>query len=407
MMHPLYIDPGTGSILFSLFIGLAAAMYFMARTLIIKTKYLFTGKSVKSADYHSFVVYNEGIQYWPVFRSILDEFEKRRINLLYLTSAEDDPVFVQSYQYVTAEYIGKGNKAFTRLNFLNAGICLMTTPGIEVFQLKRSKGVKHYSHILHDTGDVTCYRLFGIDWFDSILLSGEYQIKDIRKLEEMRSVKVKELPVIGSTYLDVYKEKAASLQKEMDHRFTVLVSPSWGSGALLSAFGQNLIDPLINTGWRIIIRPHPQSKTSEASLILNLESRYKDNSLVEWDYNPENIVSLSRADVMISDFSGIIFDFAFLFDKPVLFANSCFNKEMYDAGDLEHHPWKFEVVKSFCIELQQTDMKNIKTVIENVVNNPKLTNERQRAKETAWQNEGKAAQAAVDFLVTTKERLEA
>ncbi len=69
---------------------------------------------------------------------------------------------------------------------LTADVCLMTTPGINVYQLKRSKGVKHYAHVLHAASDATMYRLFGIDYFDSILLSGDYQKKDIRLLEEIR-----------------------------------------------------------------------------------------------------------------------------------------------------------------------------------------------------------------------------
>jgi hypothetical protein len=141
----------------------------------------------------------------------------------------------------------------------------MTTPGIEVYQLKRSKAVRHYAHILHDVGDATCYRLFGIDWFDSILLSGEYQIKDLRKLEEQRGTRTKNLPVVGSTYLDVFAEKIKAIPAEKDHPFTVLVSPSWGPGSLLGVFGEKLIDPLSKTSWRIIIRPHPQSRKTAAS----------------------------------------------------------------------------------------------------------------------------------------------
>lgn len=39
----LYIDPGTGSMLFSLFIGLATTAVFAGRALILKLKFLFSG----------------------------------------------------------------------------------------------------------------------------------------------------------------------------------------------------------------------------------------------------------------------------------------------------------------------------------------------------------------------------
>jgi hypothetical protein len=401
-MNLLYIDPGTGSLLFSVFIGLATAAYFLFRTFLIKLKSLFLGKNKAVLNHSPFVIYNEAEHYWPVFKPVLDEFESRKIDLLYLTSSQNDPVFKCGYAHINPKYIGSGNKAFASLNFLEADVCLMTTPALDVYQLKRSKLCRHYSHILHDTGDVTCYRLFGIDWFDSILLSGEYQINDIRELENTRKTAKKELVVVGSTYLDDYKEKIRELPAEENHVFTVLVSPSWGQGALLGVMGEKLLESLKDTGWRIIVRPHPQSKKSEARLLENLESRY---SSFIWDYKSENIDSLSKADIMISDFSGIIFDYAFLFDRPVLYHNASFNMEMYDAGDLDHEPWKIEAVKRFGVKLSADDLSRIKEIIENAVSDNSLSQERKKAKETAWQNIGYSGRSVVDALVEIREKL--
>lgn len=393
--------------LFSFFIGVTAAAYFLFRTLLIKMKFFFAGrKAVHTGLRHQFVIYNEALHYYIVFKSIIDEFEKRRIPVLYLTSAENDPTLVESRTYISTEYIGSGNKAYARLNFLEADICLMTTPGLEVYQLKRSKLTRHYAHILHDTGDATCYRLFGIDWFDSLLLSGSYQIEDIRKLEKMRHLPQKELAVVGSTYLDVYKARLAFMQPEAEHPFTVLVSPSWGPGSLLDAFGKRLLDPLVQTGWRIIVRPHPQLKKNEPEMLTKLEKHYGQNSNVVWDYEPENLASLSRSDIMISDFSGIIFDFVFLFDKPVIYANAGFNREMYDAGDIDHDPWKFEAVKEFGVVLQTEDLPHIKSIITGAMENGTLQTARKTARDKAWENQGEGAKAAVDFLVKVQERIQ-
>ena len=110
-MHLLYIDPGTGSMLFSVFIGLAAASYFLFRTLIIRVKTLFLGKNRALKKQSDYVIYNEAAHYWPVFCDLLDEFENRQIDLHYLTSVENDDVFMKNYKYIHAEYIGSGNKA--------------------------------------------------------------------------------------------------------------------------------------------------------------------------------------------------------------------------------------------------------------------------------------------------------
>jgi hypothetical protein len=396
----LYIDPGTGSMLFSIIIGATATLYFLFRALVIKLKVFFSGgKAVHTGTLHPHVIYSEGKQYWNVFKPVLDEFEKRSIELLYLTSSEDDPAFNYTYRFIKPEFIGEGNKAFLKLNFISARIVLMTTPGLDVLQLKRSKNVKHYAHVLHAPGDATLYRLFGIDYYDSVLLTGDYQGKDIRTLEQMRGLPPKKLITVGCTYLDEYQKKLASIPKEENHPFTVLVSPSWGASGLLSRFGKKLLDPLVNTGRRIIIRPHPQSRKSEAAMLEALEKRYAQNPNIAWDYEPENITTLAKADIMISDFSGIIFDYIFLFEKPVIYVPSGMDLRPYDAHDLETELWQFAVLREIGFELKEEHFTSIESVIDRVSGSGRLKAAIQKAKDTAWQYRGEAGKRIADFMI--------
>jgi hypothetical protein len=396
--------------LFSILIGAAATAYFLARALIIKAKVFFSGGRVKAASgMLPYVIYCEGLQYWNVFKPILDEFEKRELSLAYLTSAENDPVFQAGYQYIKPEYIGEGNKAFARLNLLQARIVLMTTPGLDVYQLKRSKGVAHYAHILHMPSDATLYRLFGLDYFDSVLLTGDYQAQDIRTLEKMRDIPEKQLVTVGCTYLDVYDEKMCGISSENGHPFTVLVSPSWGKSALLSRYGEKLLDPLARTGWRIIVRPHPQSKKSESALLDRLTQKYKDKENVEWDYARENIYSLAKADIMISDFSGIIFDYAFLRDKPVMYVNQGMDLRPYDADDIcsdgtgntdIQKLWQFAALSQFGIELKEEMFEHIGDEIKKALDSAALKAARQKAKDEAWMFRGEAGRKAAEFMIS-------
>jgi len=403
----LYIDPGTGSMLFSILIGAAATLFFLGKAAVLKLKLFFSGKKNKEGiqndtSYKPYVIYNEGKQYWNVFKPVTDEFEKRNITLTYYTSAKDDPAFEQNYKFVKCEYIGEGNTAFAKLNLLSAGVVLMTTPGLNVYQLKRSKNVKHYAHVLHGASDATMYRLFGTDFYDSVLLTGDYQKKDIRYLEKQRGIAEKELVTVGCNYLDETSKKIALLPTEQNHPFTVLVSPSWGASSLLTKYGEKLLTPLQKTGWRIIVRPHPQSKKSEPQVLQILEQKYKDCKNIEWDYNRENIISMKKADIMISDFSGIIYDYTFLFDKPVIYVNAELDLRPYDAYDLPNNGkniWQFEVLKRIGIELKEEHFANIKDVIQNASDSPELKQERHEAKNEAWMCEGKAGKNIVDFMI--------
>ena len=401
----LYIDPGTGSALFSILIGAAATLYFLSRAIIIKLKVILSGgKAVKTAQLaNPYVIYNEGKQYWNVFKPILEEFEKRETNLLYLTSAENDPVFDTKWRFVKAEFIGEGNKAFARLNFLHSDVCLMTTPGLDVYQLKRSKMTSHYSHVLHAATDATTYRLFGLDYFDSVLLTGDYQAEDLKILENQRNIPKKQFVTVGCSYLDEYAEKIKNIPKEEIHPFTVLVSPSWGTSAILSRYGEKLLDPLVNTGYRIIVRPHPQSKKSEAEILERLSSRYKEKII--WDYESDNIYSLSKADIMISDFSGIVFDYTFLMDKPLIYIKQGMDIRAYDADDLGDNAvdrlWLFRTLAVIGIELREEHFDAIGEVIKNASDSEFLKEARKKAREEAWQFPGEAGKRISDFMIET------
>ncbi len=403
----LYIDPGTGSMLFSIVVGAAATLFFLGKATWIKVKLLFTAKkngvsTTADSNFKQYVIYNEGMQYWNTFKPVCDEFERRQIELTYYTSAEKDPCFEQGYKYVKPEFIGEGNMAFVKLNMLSAGFVLMTTPGLQVYQLKRSKRVAHYSHVLHMPNDATTYRLFGLDYFDSVLLTGDYQKTDIQFLEEQRGINKKQLVTVGCPYLDVYKENIAKSPEEENHPFTVLVSPSWGDVGILKKYGEKLLDPLASTGWRIIVRPHPQSKKSEADMLARLEERYKDNKNIEWDYERQNIFSLKKADIMISDFSGIIFDYTFLCDKPVMYVNAGMDLRPYDAYDLgDKKLWQYASLEKFGKQLDEKDFANIKEVIQNISDSKELAAARAQAKAEAWMHEGEAGKNIADFMIQT------
>jgi CDP-glycerol glycerophosphotransferase (TagB/SpsB family) len=267
-----------------------------------------------------------------------------------------------------------------------------------VYQLKRSKMVKHYAHILHAPSDATMYRLFGIDYFDSVLPTGDYQAEDIKALEKQRNIPEKKFQTVGRSYLDVYAEKIKNITMEEKHPFTVLVSPSWGPSAILNRYGERLLDPLLTSGWRVIVRPHPQSKKSEAAMLERLQTRYQDSGNIEWDYERENIYSLNRADIMISDFSGIIFDYMFLRDRPVLYVSQDIDLRPYDADDIDHELWQFKTVKEAGIELLEDDFPRITEIIKNSGDNETLRTARNTAREAAWQYPGKAGKRIFDFM---------
>ncbi|MCR5623117.1 MAG: CDP-glycerol glycerophosphotransferase family protein [Treponema sp.] len=397
----LYIDPGTGSMLFSLFIGGAAALVFAARALSVKLKFVFTGGRGRKNDGERlpFVIYSDHKRYWNVFKPICDEAERRGLELVYYTQSADDPALSARYTHVRSEFIGEGNRGVARMNLLTADLVLSTTPGLGVLQWKRSRGVSFYVHIPHLAGDLTTYRMFALDHYDAVLLTGDYQGKDVRELEKLRGLPEKELITVGCTYMDGMKARLSSSPRPHNERPCVLLAPSWGRSGLLTVYGRRLLDALAASGFDIVIRPHPQSLTAEKELLDSLAAAYRDCTNVSWNYDNDNFDILNRADVMITDFSGVIFDFSLVFGKPVIYSQSgMFNSDPYDAWWLDHELWTFTVLPKLGVALDEKDFPRIGKLIRNTIESPVLKDGIDGVREESWAHVGESAARVVDYM---------
>ena len=404
----LYIDPGTGSMLFTVLIGVLGTAFYLLRGLLVKLRFwLSGGKGERKAEQERlpFVVFTDTRRYWNLFGPVCDEFEKRGVELVYMTASADDPALQQPYKHVRCEFIGEGNKAFAKLGFLKADVLLSSTPGLDVYQWKRSKGVRWYVHALHAASDVTAYRMFGIDYYDAILLSGEYQIHQVRELEKLRGLPEKEVELAGLPFLDAMKKRLEEAPPLPPHPTTVLLAPTWGQSGILSRYGAKAIRALLSTGYHVIVRPHPQSFTSEKEMLDKLMTEFPESDQLEWNRDNDNFEVLRRSDVMISDYSGVIFDYSLIFDRPVIYADTSFDKSPYDAAWLEEELWTFRTLPKIGHALKPEDFDQIQDVIDGMIDNPQYQAAIEEARRETWCHIGEGAARIADYMIRRQKEL--
>ena len=404
----LYIDPGTGSMLFTILIGVIGAGLYSARMLLIKLRFRLTGGKAETGSRKlPFAIFSDDKRYWTVFEPICREMDRRGRDIVYMTASEDDPALKNAYPHVKAEFIGKDNKAFARLNFLSADVVLSTTPGLDVYQWKRAKDVQFYVHIPHAASDITMYRMFGIDYYDAVLLSGEYQVQQIRNLEKLRGLPAKELVKVGIPYMDEMTDRLQRLGPAPEHPRTVLLAPSWGKSALLSVYGGKIIDMLLETGNHVIVRPHPQSFKSETEMMEKLMAAYPESDRLEWNRDSDNFEVLRRSDILVSDFSGVIFDFTLIFDKPVIYTDPQFDVGVYDAWWLKEPLWTASALPRLGCQLTPENMESLRELIESCLSDPQYAEGRRQVRAEAWEHPGEGAQRTVDYLLQKYEEITA
>lgn len=402
----LYIDPGTGSMLFTILLGVLGAAFYSLRMLFIKLRFRMNGGKAKENEKKlPIVIFSDDKRYWTVFAPICRELDQRGMDVVYMTASEDDPALNNTYPHVKAEFIGKDNRAFAKLNYLNATIVLSTTPGLDVYQWKRAKDVDLYVHIPHASSDITLYRMFGIDYYDALLLSGDYQCDDIRALEQMRNLPAKELVKVGIPYMDEMAARLAKAEPLPEHPRTVLLAPSWGSSAIFGIYGGKIIDTLLKTGYHVIVRPHPQSFASEKELMDKLMAQYPESEQLEWNRDTDNFEVLRRADILISDFSGVIFDFSLVYDKPVIYTDPNFDVGVYDAWWLNKPLWTASALPRIGRQLTEENMANLKELIDSCLEDTRYAQGRKEVKAETWAWCGEGAKRTADYLLEKYQQL--
>ena len=404
----LYIDPGTGSMLFAALIGVTGVLRFATKGALVKLRFLLSGgkKIEAEGDAIPLAVFSDDKRYWPVFEPVIRELDARSFETTYLTASPDDPALSASYPHLHAQLIGEGNRAFAKLNFLKATILLSTTPGLDVYQWKRSPDVAFYVHLPHGANDSTTgYRMFGLDFYDAVMISGQYQEQEMRELEELRKEPKKEAVMVGVPYMDEMANRLEQSPPVAQHPRTVLVAPTWGASSIFSRFGAGFLDELLSTGYHIILRPHPQSFTSDQELMNRLMQAYPDSEQLEWNRDVDNFEVLRRSDIMISDYSGVIFDFAFVFDKPVICADTEMSVGPLDAWWLGKPLWAVTAMPKIGPTLTEKTIPQIKELIDRAIEDTSYTHSRHDARDETWACRGEGAKRAADYLVDKYEEL--
>ena len=118
----LYIDPGTGSMLITILLGIIGTGVYLFKNIWLKLKFVLTrGRQEKTAmDKLPIVFFTDDKRYWNVFKPVIEELSRRGIDTYYYTASEADPALDQEYEHVTFKYIGSGNKAYSFMNLVNA-----------------------------------------------------------------------------------------------------------------------------------------------------------------------------------------------------------------------------------------------------------------------------------------------
>jgi len=374
--------------------------------------YRFSWKTPKTDK--SIVFYSEHEGYYPNFEGLIEELTgKHGQTICYITSDPKDPILKTSEPRIKPFY------SSTLLAFLMAMIdCkafVITMTDLNQFHIKRSMNPVHYFYVFHSLVSTHMMYLGGaFDHYDTILCTGPHHEKEIRRREGLNSLPPKRLVEAGYYRLERVYEKYKNYPSDKlssSTKGTILIAPSWGDANVLESCGQRLVGLLLNAGYEVIVRPHPETVRRSPDLVSGFASEFGENPAFTLETSVATDDSMLKADILICDCSGIALEYAFGTERPVLFLDVPLKIRNPEYEELGIEPLEFSLRTKIGVIASSEDLEAIPQVISDL--RAKSASYRQSIAELREQNVyafGRSseigAQCIVDALTETTEQKE-
>ena len=276
------------------------------------------------------VFYSEKSGFWKYFKDIAEELLKSsNLRIHYVTNDPKDQIFeiAKTEPRILPYYIGP-QKIIPLMMRMDADLVVMTTPDLDTYHIKRSYVRRDIEYIYtpHDPMSVhMSFREGAMDHFDTVLCVGPQQIREIRKTEEVYGLPAKTLVECGYCLLDDMRADWEKREKKPEDAVKrILIAPSWNEDNILDSCADELIRSLLKEGRKITVRPHPEYVKRYAPKLNALMDRWKERTgeglAFETDFSSNE--SLYEADILITDWSGIAYEYAYTTGRPALFINT-------------------------------------------------------------------------------------
>jgi len=294
-------------------------------------------------DERSIVFYSESsVILYPYVEEIIRELQNRDQKVCYLTSSKDDPILKNKNENVRVFYIG--DSELEKMNFflrLKAKMLIMTMPDLGSYHIKRSKEFPvHYIYTFHSMNSTHMeFQKDAFDKFDSIFCVGQYQVQELRATEQLYNLKRKNLVECGYGLLDKLIKLRSSFPEKKNllknNKKNILIAPSWGKQNLLESMGVELVKILLDAGYHVTVRPHPMTAKKSPKTIRQIKEKFEKNTDFLLDTNTSSFEQLFSSYALITDWSGIGYEYAFVCERPVIYVDvpkKSHNKEYEKIG---------------------------------------------------------------------------
>ncbi|MDR0662172.1 MAG: CDP-glycerol glycerophosphotransferase family protein, partial [Holosporales bacterium] len=181
---------------------------------------------------------------------------------------------------------------------------------------------------------------------------------------------------------------------------TVLVAPSWHEGNIFETCALPLFQSLLHSGFHVIARPHDETLKRNPKLLFALRDHFKGEQRFCLDLDMKSDESLQRAAVLITDWSGIAFEWAIVKERPTLFVNTKMKIHNEDYEELGIAPIEIQQRDFFGKNIEEREVEGAGVLAEDLLKNKECCVERIRGfRDKMICHFGQAAQVGGQYIL--------
>ena len=270
----------------------------------------------------SIVFYAENKASMNHFRLLINHLtEEMNLKICYVTSVKDDPIFLDTNTNINSFFIGNGTVRTKFFLTLKAKILIMDMPDLETYHIKRSKVFPvHYIYIFHSMFSIHSYlRKGAVDNFDTIFCVGEHHVKEILEIEKIYDLKPKKLVKYGFGRLDTLLDEKNEIGENNFDKRLIIMTPTYGKENFLKICGIEIIDILLESNFKVLLRPHFRIFQETPDLIDEINKKFQNHKNFRLEEGVISKEDFHSSKCLISDWSGISMEYAFVFERPVIY----------------------------------------------------------------------------------------